>query len=51
MLQLKSYIENELKQNNFFLNYDPTVGLNRERIKAAGKRFPTAPAGNSVEVV
>ena len=28
ILQLKSYIESELKQNNFFFKYDPTVGLN-----------------------
>jgi len=47
---LKRYIENELKQNKFLKKimtrpWDRTANLN-----AAGERFPTAPAGNSVLV-
>jgi len=29
-IQLKSYVENQLKQNKIFKNYDPTVESNRE---------------------
>jgi len=51
ILQLKSYIENELKQNKILRKLWPDSGIELRTWNAAGESFPTGPAGNSVELV
>jgi len=51
ILQWKSYIENQVKQNKIFKNYGPTVGLNHAPNTQQARALPTELAGNSVELV